>query len=153
MKKLNNKGFTLVELLAVIVILAVVILIAVTAVLPRLEKARKNSFKDEAMILVKAAQEAYVVTSSESATGVGTTCFTVATLTNATSGYVELKGGKTYVGKIVLNSSGDVIKVYLDDTKNKFVIKNADYQADSNLTIISSYSALSTTLKTCQANE
>ena len=153
MKKLNKKGFTLVELLAVIVILAVVILIAVTAVLPRMEKARTNSFKDEAMVLVRAAQEAFVITSNENANGVGTTCFTVATLTNATTGYVELKGDKTYVGKIVLDSSGNVIKVYLDDTKNKFVIKNADYQADSNLNLASSYTTLSSTLKNCQSGE
>ena len=44
MKK--KKGFTLVELLAVIVILAVLILIAVTAVLPQMKKSRENAFVD-----------------------------------------------------------------------------------------------------------
>lgn len=56
----NKKGFTLVELLAVIVILAVIILIAVNAVLPQMQKARKKSFADEALSFAKAAENAYV---------------------------------------------------------------------------------------------
>ena len=44
MKKLNRKGFTLVELLAVIVILAIVVGIALTTVLPTLKKSRQNAF-------------------------------------------------------------------------------------------------------------
>ena len=45
MKKLNRKGFTLVELLAVIVILAIVVGIALTTVLPTLKKSRKEAFE------------------------------------------------------------------------------------------------------------
>jgi prepilin-type N-terminal cleavage/methylation domain-containing protein len=44
MKKLNRKGFTLVELLAVIVILAIVVGIALTTVLPTLKKSRQEAF-------------------------------------------------------------------------------------------------------------
>ena len=44
MKKLNNKGFTLVELLAVIVILAIVVGITMVTILPTLENSRKKSF-------------------------------------------------------------------------------------------------------------
>lgn len=47
MKKLNKNGFTLVELLAVIVVLAVIMLLAVNAVIPQMNKARKNAFKTE----------------------------------------------------------------------------------------------------------
>ena len=60
MKSKNKKGFTLVELLAVIVILAVVILIAVTAVVPRMNKARENAFVDEALVYIRAGKEAYI---------------------------------------------------------------------------------------------
>ena len=42
--KLNRKGFTLVELLAVIVILAIVVGIALTTVLPTLKKSRQEAF-------------------------------------------------------------------------------------------------------------
>ncbi len=44
MKKLNRKGFTLVELLAVIVILAIVVGIALVTVLPTLDKSKEKSF-------------------------------------------------------------------------------------------------------------
>ena len=55
----NKKGFTLVELLAVIVVLAIIILIAMPAVLSSMEKARKNSFAVEANEVIRAAQTAY----------------------------------------------------------------------------------------------
>lgn len=44
MKRLNRKGFTLVELLAVIVILAIVVGITMATILPTLQSARKESF-------------------------------------------------------------------------------------------------------------
>lgn len=45
MKKLNRKGFTLVELLAVIVILAIVVGIALVTVLPTLDRSKEKSFE------------------------------------------------------------------------------------------------------------
>ncbi len=45
MKRLNRKGFTLVELLAVIVILAIVVGITLMTVLPTLKKSRQEAFK------------------------------------------------------------------------------------------------------------
>ena len=59
MKRLNKKGFTLVELLAVIVILAVVMLIAVTAVGPLMTRARKSALGTEGIGMVNAAKAAY----------------------------------------------------------------------------------------------
>lgn len=44
MKRLNKKGFTLVELLAVIVILAIVVGITLVTVLPTLQKSRQEAF-------------------------------------------------------------------------------------------------------------
>ena len=56
---MNKKGFTLIELLAVIVILAVVMLIGVTAVLPLINKAQKNSLASEGLALVDTGKVAY----------------------------------------------------------------------------------------------
>lgn len=58
-KNINRKGFTLVELLAVIVILAVLALVAMPNVTKLMDNARKNSFTTEAEEFAKYAQTAY----------------------------------------------------------------------------------------------
>jgi len=49
MEKLNRKGFTLVELLAVIIILAIVVGITIPAVLTTTNKAKEKAFQNAAM--------------------------------------------------------------------------------------------------------
>lgn len=56
----NNNGFTLIELLAVIVVLSIIMLISVYAIMPQVEKARKEALKIEAEGLVKSA-ETYIM--------------------------------------------------------------------------------------------
>lgn len=51
MKRLNKKGFTLVELLAVIIILAIVVGITIPAVLTTVDQARKKAGEDAAAIM------------------------------------------------------------------------------------------------------
>ena len=55
----NKKGFTLVELLAVIVVLAIIILVAMPNVMSAMEKARRNTFYTEATEICKIVQNAY----------------------------------------------------------------------------------------------
>ena len=52
----NNKGFTLVELLAVIVILAVIMIIATQQVNGLIKKSRMSSFNDSVGVAVKTAK-------------------------------------------------------------------------------------------------
>ena len=52
----NKKGFTLVELLAVIVILAILATAAFTLVLPQIEKSRKKSFISEVANIIDSAE-------------------------------------------------------------------------------------------------
>ena len=59
MKRLNKKGFTLVELLSVIVILSVVVLIATNAVVPMMGSAKKQVFATEANEIIKHAWTLY----------------------------------------------------------------------------------------------
>ena len=57
--KLNRNGFTLVELLAVIVILAVLALVAMPNVTKLMENSRKNAFVTETIEFAKQATTAY----------------------------------------------------------------------------------------------
>ena len=92
----NKSGFTLVELLAVIVILAVVILIAVTAVIPRMNKAKKNALVDEALVYLNAAKESLIFDADD----IGSRCINISDLnenyvkkdSNGYSGVIKICG-------------------------------------------------------------
>ena len=56
----NNKGFTLVELLAVIAILAILVIIALPNVLKMFNDAKKNSFLTEAKTVYSEAGKKYI---------------------------------------------------------------------------------------------
>ena len=59
MKRLNKKGFTLVELLAVIVILAIVVGITLVTVLPTLKESRQQAFDVTAQTAADAIEKEY----------------------------------------------------------------------------------------------
>ena len=59
MKRLNKKGFTLVELLAVIVILALIMVLTVPTILDQMNSARQSSFLLYAEEMLKNAQTRY----------------------------------------------------------------------------------------------
>lgn len=130
MKKLNNKGFTLVELLAVIVILAIIMAIAATMVLPIIDEARQGSFASTAMVIVDAAEQFYAV---QYLSADHKSCYTIAELVD--SGYLESvdpydTSGTTatgqYDGVVLLNSDDNLWYVYLNDHTNGYVIASGD---------------------------
>ena len=57
MKRMNKKGFTLVELLAVIVVLAIILVIAVPRILDVIESARKESLGRSAQMVANYLQK------------------------------------------------------------------------------------------------
>ena len=128
----NKKGFTLVELLAVIVILAVIILIAVNAVLPQMRKARRNSFTDEVINFGKAAETKYVAdsistpeagqagVSGTDSQGKPTMCYTIAQLKGT---YVS-KNDSDYSGIVILTIDGDNIS-------KKVTMKNKEFYVNA----------------------
>ncbi len=59
MKKLNRKGFTLVELLAVIIILAIVVGITIPAVLTMVDNARAKAGEDGAAVVADWVDKQY----------------------------------------------------------------------------------------------
>ena len=90
MKKMlkNSKGFTLVELLAVIVVLAIIILIAMPAVMSAMDKARRNALVTEATEIAKVAQTAFA-DKSMGGTGLTDACFGLHYLVD--EGYLDKK--------------------------------------------------------------
>ena len=59
-KKKMKMGFTLVELLAVIVILAIILVIAVPQILNTIESSRLSSIKDSAILIASSAEQDYM---------------------------------------------------------------------------------------------
>lgn len=57
---MNKKGFTLVELLAVIAILAILVLVAVPNVLGMFNNAKKDTFATETKDMIRIAQQQYL---------------------------------------------------------------------------------------------
>lgn len=98
MRKLNRKGFTLVELLAVIVILAIVVGIALVTVLPTLQQSREKAFQLTADTAADYYQKQYELYS----TGYLTTFATSGTVDYVAAG---LKSDNYTSGKYKVNTT------------------------------------------------
>ena len=79
MKKKN--GFTLVELLAVIVILAIILVIAVPQIMDTIDSARKGSMESTVKMIAAAAEREYTVRETLGQSTENIACADVATLT------------------------------------------------------------------------
>ena len=101
MKKLNKKGFTLVELLAVIVVLAIIMVLTVPAVLSSMNSARQSSFLLYAGKMLEAAQGKY---QSESLLTTPTSCYDITSLSG--------NGSKSYKGVIKVTTGSDGSPVF-----------------------------------------
>ena len=136
MKK-NKKGFTLVELLAVIVVLAIIMIIAIPQVMESMNAAKKNSFKIYAQKVLNTAISKY-----QTATLTGEakkTCYTVDELMG--------NGKGNYVGSVKVdgvNPSSPDFKVYLSD--GSYLVSGLNYnELEGTNAITSSSTAASTT--------
>ena len=116
LKKKTKIGFTLVELLSVIVILAIILLITVTAVLPQMQKARRKAFADEGLVFAKAAENAYIDDQAS-----GDMSYTIDYLRE----HYVTKSDDTYTGCVIVNTdeSGRIVNktIYLAQ-RDKFMI-------------------------------
>ncbi len=126
---MNKKGFTLVELLAVIVVLAILALLAIPRVISIMEKSRVSAFTVEANEIIKSAQNAYgskVLSEEEMNHPV---CFTIDQLIKG--GYLD-KDKDDVKGVIVIDlihgsdiaDTNEVIYTYL--SKTDFYIRKND---------------------------
>ena len=129
---MNKKGFTLVELLAVIAILAILVIIALPNVLSMFNQAKEDTFATETKEMVKIAQQQYLATfgkytkfSIESTTDCSsdsdydaatTTCKINKEAGNLTSFSVEFKKANGQVDKV--NSTDGTYKYEFDSSKD-----------------------------------
>ena len=116
---MNKKGFTLVELLAVIAILAILVIIALPNVLKMFNESKQNSFMTEVRDIYKQAQTQFIA-DSMTTPGVkmymsmakdGITC---ADSSSAAVPALELQGrALNYI--VELNAAGDVTNISVND--------------------------------------
>ncbi len=108
MKK--NKGFTLVELLAVIVVLAIILIIAVPQITNTINSAKQGSLRSSAMMIASQAEREYTVRQTLG-TAIGTiACTDVATLSttdyNTTTCSITFDGSGNATVKLCGKASG-----------------------------------------------
>ena len=108
-KKLEEKGFTLVELLAVIVILAIIMLIAIPAVLNSVDSARRKTFSEYVTKTAGLAQQKYAE-SLITETSFGGNCI----IYDITTDLGTSNSGE-YKGYVLLNTITNDIYVTLSD--------------------------------------
>ena len=124
MKNLNKKGFTLVELLSVIVILSVVVLIATNAVIPMMSGAKKQVLATEANKFITTAKTLYV---NQKITG--TKCYSYEEIIN--SNLIE-KNDEAYSGSVLIeeNNGKYSYKIWLSNGTNMVDGKSPDITSD-----------------------
>lgn len=125
MKNVNRSGFTLVELLSVIVILSVVVLIATNAVIPMMGQAKKQVLATEANTILGAAKSMYANDGAS-----GSKCYSYQDVIN--SGKID-KTDENYSGSFLIESNGNGtynILVWLSNGTNMINGKAPDISAD-----------------------
>ena len=134
MTKMNRKGFTLVELLAVIVVLAIIMIVAIPSVINAMNDARKASFKVYAQKVLNQAQMKYG-TDSLLGTGAGKTCYTLSDL--------DMKNTGNYTGRVVVTLDTNQMPTAYEVTLNdkSFTAEGLDYADLNDTTKIVPYKA------------
>ncbi len=121
---MNKKGFTLVELLAVIAILAILVIIALPNVIKLYNNAKKNTFLTEARTIYKEAKNKYIY---ENMNG-----NKLNYISSNTKTALDLSGNNDIEYKIRLNSDGTIRRFQV---KNKNYCINGVYNDESELVI------------------
>ena len=125
---MKNKGFTMIELLAVIVILAIIALIATPVVIKTINNAREKAFLDDAITLRKAADNYYAESNLTSNQMIPL----LATYTNRNVTYcrnrpkLSYSGKNPYSGNIYINKDGTVEMRLFDNKTGKCAVKTKD---------------------------
>lgn len=128
---MNKKGFTLVELLAVIAILAILVIIALPNVLQMFNDSKKNSFMTEVRDIYKQAQTQFIADSMTTA-GAKTYSNNLGTACNPATLALEMNGRASNGGQLAysvsLDTNGNVTAIQVSDGSYYYI---ADPNASS----------------------
>ena len=135
-RELNSfRGFTLIELLAVIVVLAIIILIAVNAVLPQMDRARRNALAIEANSAIQAAQSYFTAGNlmGGDTLPVGDTpkCISISDLIKAGFYDADIE---TYEGSVQVTRSGNLFlyEVWIHNGEYQIIEAGVDKKTNTN---------------------
>ena len=136
---MNKKGFTLVELLAVIAILAILVIIALPNVLSMFNQAKADTFATETKEMVKIAQQQYLATFGKwtryatDGSKNGNTSLTTVTCTSSSgpgeSEYCKIEKEAGNLTTFILTfqaSNGQVDTLYATDGTYKYEFDSAN---------------------------
>lgn len=115
----NKKGFTLVEILAVIALIGVIMLLVTPNIIKLFTNAKKDIFRDETLSLYNNAYSTYILRSSQ---GDRTKRFCVGKDTVLNK--MDIEDNNRLYYDITVNSYGEVISLKVSD--NKFGINLSD---------------------------
>ena len=122
---MNKKGFTLVELLAVIAILVILVIIALPNVMGMFNTAKKRSFYNEVRIIYNAAEETYF---SDSFNNNGSLVYARSEIENSCQRKLDLSGRTNLYYYVELNKYGKIQRIYVKDDKFQYVLEKNDIQ-------------------------
>lgn len=137
-KQMRVKGFTLVELLAVILILAVIALITTPIIFNALRNANENAFLDTAYSINKAADNYYatlitdnntvpvLITYKNGKISSSQRINSSGVLETSTTNYLNYTGSHPDSGNVYISSSGEVEMAIYDENTDLCVTKSAD---------------------------
>ncbi len=118
---MNKKGFTLVELLAVIAILAILVIIALPNVIKLYNNAKKNTFLTEAKTIYKEAANKYITESMKGNK--------VSYINSNSKNSLELSGSKNISYCINLDGSGNITSLIVSN--NNYLV---EYDGTTDIT-------------------
>ena len=131
---MKKKGFTLVELLAVIAILAILVIIALPNVMGMFNTAKENSFTTEIKEIYKQAQQQWISDSMLSTSDITywRVCGTSkSTINNVTSDKkIDLTGRTQLNYYITITKAGKVKEYYATDGSYQYYYKSNDLKVE-----------------------
>ncbi len=112
----DKKGFTLVELLAVIAILAILVIIALPNVLKMFRDAKVNTFTREVQNIIRSAEDKYV---SSSIGNKEIRCF------DSSTNVLNLDGRSNILYVVKFNDKGKIVEISARDEANELIASSS----------------------------